>query len=166
MQYRRECFYELVWVFEVKYRGLNNAKYWSFWHRGVICIPHRQTVVQWPKPPLSLFLRLGAKVQAKEDFCHAEQLTCGKKNICVLMNSELLRLRFTVGSSGLETKGGSCFLNLSVSSVLGCACQPQYCPLILMVGRVKCVNIWARAGFRRVNHPSTTPGGITLIFKV
>ena len=53
------------------------------------------------------------------------------------MNNELLRLRFIVASSGVETKGGSCYLNLSVSSVLGCACQPQYCPLILVVGRVK-----------------------------
>lgn len=56
---------------------------------------------------------------------------------CVSMNNELLRLRFIVASSGVETKGGSCYLNLSVSSVLGCACQPQYCPLILVVGRVK-----------------------------
>lgn len=25
----------------------------SIWHREVICIPRRQTVVQWPNPPLS-----------------------------------------------------------------------------------------------------------------
>lgn len=50
-------------------------------------------------------------------FLSCRSVNLWQKNICVLMNRELLRLRFIVGSSGLETKGGSCDLNLSVSSV-------------------------------------------------
>lgn len=51
----------------------------------------------------SLFLRLGAKVQAKEDFCNAEQQRRDKTS--VLMNNELLRPRLIVESNGFETKG-------------------------------------------------------------
>lgn len=114
----------------------------NVWHSGVICIPNRQTVVQWPKPPLRVS-PVGAKVQTKEDFCHAEQQRlCKTAVFCWAMSGSDWDL--LLHGMVWRQKGGNPYFNLSVSSVLDCLlpCQPQYCTLITVLGRLKFANLY------------------------
>lgn len=121
-------------------------------------------MVQWPKPPLSVS-PLGAKVQASEDFCHAEQQHCCK-NICVLWSSELETEIHCCKQRFLD-KRGQFLLNPGVSSVLGCLlpCQPHYCTLTAVVETIKMYAFLNRPEFRGINYSFSMHDGIKRVFR-